>query len=111
MLCPEIQGVPVTTTTEVNPDTLQEKIGVVLGAFGGLVTSSMIHIGHELGLYKAMAGMGSITAAQLATDTGLDERFVSEWFAQQAASGIIESRGDGRFELGPETALVLADEN
>ncbi len=101
----------MTTTFEVNPDALQEKIGVVLGAFGGLVTSSMIHVGHELGIYKTMAGKGSITAAQLATEAGLVERFVSEWLAQQAASGIVESRGDGHFELGPETALVLADEN
>ena len=95
----------------VNFEVVQQKVGVVFGAFSGLVTSAMIHVGYELGLYRAMAGKGSITAAQLATDAGLIERFVREWLAQQAASGIIDSRGDGLFELSPECALVLADEH
>ena len=98
-------------TMEVNPEVIEQKIGVVFGALGGLVTSSMIHVGHELGLYRAMAGKGPITAARLAADAGLIERFVGEWLAQQAASGIVESRGGGLFELSPESALVFADEN
>jgi ubiquinone/menaquinone biosynthesis C-methylase UbiE len=99
----------MTTTTEVNPEIVQQKIGVVFGALSGLVTSSMVHLGYELGLYRAMAGKGPMTAAQLAADAGLIGRFVSEWLAQQAASGLVESRGDGHFELSPESALVLAD--
>ena len=108
----ESKGVLVTAPTmEVNPEVIEQKIGVVFGALGGMVTSTMIHIGNELGLYRAMAGKGPITAARLAADAGLIERFVSEWLAQQAASGIVESRGGGLFELGPESALVFADEN
>jgi 2-polyprenyl-3-methyl-5-hydroxy-6-metoxy-1,4-benzoquinol methylase len=101
----------VTTTTEVNPEVVQQKIGVVFAALSGLVTSSMIHLGYELGLYRTMASKGSMTAAQLAADARLIERFVSEWLAQQAASGLVDSRGDGLFELSQESALVLADEN
>jgi 2-polyprenyl-3-methyl-5-hydroxy-6-metoxy-1,4-benzoquinol methylase len=101
----------VTATTEANPEVVQQKIGVVFTALSGLVTSSMIHLGYELGLYRAMAGKGSMTGAQLAADAGLIERFVSEWLAQQAASGLVDSRGDGLFELSLESALVLADEN
>jgi 2-polyprenyl-3-methyl-5-hydroxy-6-metoxy-1,4-benzoquinol methylase len=96
---------------EIIPEIVEQKIGVVFGALGGLVTSSMIHVGNELGLYRAMAGKGPITAARLAADAGLIERFVGEWLAQQAASGIVESRGGGLFELSPESALVFADEN
>jgi ubiquinone/menaquinone biosynthesis C-methylase UbiE len=98
-------------TIEINPEIIEQKIGLVFGALGGLVTSGMIHVGHELGLYGAMDGKGPITAERLAADTGLIERFVSEWLGQQAASGIVESRGGGLFELSPECALVVADEN
>ncbi len=101
----------IAPTMEINPEIIEQKMGVVFGALGGLVTSSMIHVGNELGLYRAMAGKGPITAAQLAADTELIERFVSEWLAQQAASGILESRGGGLFELSPESTLVFADES
>jgi hypothetical protein len=65
----------VTTTTEVNPEVVQQKIGVVFAALSGLVTSSMIHLGYELSLYRTMAGKGPMTAAQLAADAGLVQRF------------------------------------
>jgi hypothetical protein len=59
------KGVLVTApTVEINTEVIEQKIGVVFGALGGLVTSSMIHIGNELGLYRAMAGKGPITAAR-----------------------------------------------
>jgi hypothetical protein len=101
----------MTATLTINPEIIEQKIEVVFGALGGLVTSSMIHVGHELGLYRAMAGKGAVTAARLAADAGLMERFVCEWLAQQAACGIVESRSDRLFELSPEAALVFADDD
>jgi ubiquinone/menaquinone biosynthesis C-methylase UbiE len=100
-----------TATLDINAEIIEQKLGVVFGALGGLTTSSMIHVGHELGLYRAMSGKGPITAERLAAETGLIERFVSEWLGQQSASGIVESRGGGLFELSPEATLVFADEN
>ena len=99
------------TTVEINPEVVEQKIGIAFGGLGGVVLASMIHIGHHLGLYKAMAGRGALASQTLADNTGLDERFVAEWLAQQAASGIVDVRSDGRFELGPEAALVFADES
>src|SRR5262249_60831327 len=49
------------------------------------------------------------TSADLAAQTGLNERWVREWLAQQGASGILEYRGNGRFALSAEGEAVLAD--
>jgi hypothetical protein len=43
----------MTATLTINPEIIEQKIEVVFGALGGLVTSSMIHVGHELVLYRA----------------------------------------------------------
>ena len=42
---------------------------------------------------------------------GLHERWIREWLYGQAAASLIDYKGEGRFELSPESALVLADEN
>jgi SAM-dependent methyltransferase len=102
----------VTTVAEsINPEVVEQKVGAAFGALGGVFVASMIYLGHQLGLYKAMAGQGPMTSASLANNTGMSERFLREWLMQQAASGVIESRGAGTFELAPEAALVFADEN
>src|SRR5207237_10228169 len=98
-------------TQSVDPAVIEQKIGIAFGAVGGVVTAGMIHLGNKLGLYRALAGAGPLTSAQLATRAGAAERFVREWLLQQAASGIVESCGDDTFELGPESAMVFADAN
>ncbi len=95
----------------IDPAIVEQKVGAAFGAFGGVMISSMIYVGHRLGLYKAMAGKGPLTSDELATHAGLKERFVREWMYQQGASGVLDSRGGGKFELVPEAALVFADEN
>src|SRR5207244_2774399 len=89
-----------------------------LGAFAlrvwtykqGEVVALMVHLGDRLGLYRAMAGQGPISAADLAARTGLRERWLLEWLRGQAAAGLVESPDGVSFELGPEGAAVLADE-
>ena len=39
----------------------------------------MVVIGDKLGLYRAMAGAGPLTPAELAGRTGTAERYVREW--------------------------------
>ncbi len=95
----------------VDPEKLEEKIQQVFGFLGGAVISGMIYLGDHLGLYRAMAGDGEHTSAELAKKTGLDERWLREWLQGQAAAGILEYAGDGRFELSPEGAAVLAEEH
>jgi 2-polyprenyl-3-methyl-5-hydroxy-6-metoxy-1,4-benzoquinol methylase len=98
------------------PDGLDlERVGQVAqrvwGYKQGEVVALMIHLGDRLGLYRAMAGSGRLTAAELAARTGLHERWLLEWLRGQAAAALVES-GDGEsFELGPEASAVLADEH
>ncbi|MDN3557488.1 class I SAM-dependent methyltransferase [Halomonas maura] len=77
-------------------------------AYGGV----MVSLGSKLGLYKAMAGAGPLGAAELATRTGCAERYVREWLNAQAAGGYVGYHAvSDRYELSPEQALVLADED
>jgi SAM-dependent methyltransferase len=94
----------------VDPEKLQAMIRGVFGRLEGALVSGMIYLGDELGLYRAMKGAGPLTSDALAEKTGLDERWVREWLRGQAAAGLVEYPGDGRFELSPEGAIVLAEE-
>ena len=49
-----------------------------------------IYIGDRLGLYRAMAEAGPLTAKDLAERTGTHERYIREWLEQQTVSGIVE---------------------
>ncbi|HTO52474.1 MAG TPA: class I SAM-dependent methyltransferase [Myxococcota bacterium] len=95
----------------VDPDKLKAYQGMVFGALGGAMTSAMISLGDRLGLFRALADGGPMTPAELARATGLHERWLREWLYQQGAAGVLESRGGDRFELSPEGAVVLAEEN
>lgn len=94
-----------------DPDKL---IGMALRVWGykqGEVVSLMIHLGDQLGLYRALRGAGRVTAGQLAANTGLHPRWLQEWLRGQAAGGLLESADGETFELGPEAAALLADED
>jgi 2-polyprenyl-3-methyl-5-hydroxy-6-metoxy-1,4-benzoquinol methylase len=76
----------------------------------GELVSMMIHIGHRLGIYRHLAGQGPTTPPQLATRTGLDERWLREWLEGQAAAGLLSHDPSTGFELGAVGAAVLADD-
>ena len=92
-------------------EKLSEQAKRVFGSLGGAMTAAMIHLGDRLGLYRALAGAGPVDSRALAERTGLHERWLREWLYQQGAAGVLEYRGEGRFELSPEGAAILADEN
>jgi len=94
----------------VDMDKAIEFVEHVYGYMQGAVVSSLIYLGDALGIYKAMQGAGPLTSAELAAKTGLHERWLREWLRNQGAAQVVEYRGDGRFELTPEQAAVLADE-
>ncbi len=76
----------------------------------GEVVSLMIHLGDRLGLYRALAGAGPVTATELAARTGLHERWLLEWLRSQAAAGLLDSRDGTVFQQSGEATAVLADE-
>jgi len=83
----------------------------VFGLLGGALVSAMIYLGDRLGLYQALNGAGAVTSEELARKTGLHERWIREWLHGQAAANLIDYKGEGRFALSLETAVVLADES
>jgi SAM-dependent methyltransferase len=95
----------------VDLDRLKAYAKHVFDALAGAMTSAMIHLGDRLGLYRALAGAGAVTSAELAAKTGFHERWVREWLCQQGAAGVLEYRGEGRFALSVEGEAVLANED
>ena len=97
-------------TRPIDPDALRETARQVFDALGGAMTSAMIYLGDQLGLYRELAGGVAVTSGELADRTGLHERWLREWLYQQGAAGLLEHRGDERFALSAEAEAVLADE-
>src|SRR5579872_6006115 len=95
---------------QIDIEKTQKFAQEVFGHLGGALVSGMIYLGERMGLYRALNGAGPVTSEELARKTGLNERWVREWLYQQASANVIDYRGESRFELSPESALVLADE-
>ncbi len=107
------EGEPVTRLpTFPRPDN-EELLAFALRVWSykqGEIVSLMVHFGDRLGLYRALVDAGPMTAAELATATGLHERWVLEWLRGQAAAGLLEYSDGDYFKLSPSGAAVLADE-
>jgi SAM-dependent methyltransferase len=100
------------TTATIDEAQLEQFIGSVAGDLGATLNTALIRIGDKLGLYRAMAGAGPLTPEELAESTGTAERYVREWLAAQAAGGYVSYDAESeRYELPPEQALALADED
>jgi SAM-dependent methyltransferase len=83
-------------------------VGDLSAAYGGV----MVSLGHKLGLYKAMAGAGPVSSRELATRAACAERYVREWLNAEVAGGYVGYHAvSDAYELSPEQALVLADED
>ena len=99
----------MTTLDQARIDAFGDQVvadaGATLGAIG-------VVIGDRLGLWKAMARSGAVTAADLAARTATHPRYVREWLGAQAAAGYVTyDPGSGRYALPAEHAAVLADED
>ncbi len=94
----------------LDPERLRDFARRLFGHLNGAVTSALVYLGDELGLYRALAE-GAASSAELASRTGLDERWVREWLYNQGAAGLLEIQPGERFALSPEARAVLADES
>ena len=94
----------------LDPDKLKQYSKDLFGHLAGALTSSLIFLGDQLGLYRALAEIGAATSEELAQHTGLHERWVREWLQQQGAAGVLDTLSGGRFELSPEADAALVDE-
>ncbi|MEW6268080.1 MAG: class I SAM-dependent methyltransferase [Thermodesulfobacteriota bacterium] len=90
---------------------VHEFVAKAMNDLGSALTASLVVIGDKLGLYRAMAGAGAVTPAELAARTDTVERCVREWLAAQAAAGYVTyDEATGRYALPDEHAAALADD-
>ncbi len=79
---------------------------------GATLNTALVVMGDRLGLYRALAGVGPLTPAELAQRTGTAERYVREWLNAQAAGAFVDYDPDsGRYTLPAEHAIALTDES
>lgn len=70
------------------------------------------YIGDRLGIYRAMAAAGRSTVPQLASRTGLNQRYLQEWLGLMVTAAYVEYDPEGEtYWLPPDHATVLCDEN
>ena len=102
-------------TIEERPLDIDKLHGFVFKAVeevGATLNTALVVMGDRLGLYRAMAGAGPITPAELAERTDTAERYVREWLNAQAAGGYVEYDPEtGRYTLPPEQAVALTQED
>jgi SAM-dependent methyltransferase len=96
--------------TEPDPDLAALMAFRVWSFKQGEMVSLLVHLGDRLGLYRALDGVGPVTAADLAARTGFHERWLREWLRGNAAADLLVSDDGETFELTPEGAAVLARE-
>jgi SAM-dependent methyltransferase len=95
----------------IDQSKLEAFAGKAIGDFASAYTGLMISLGSKLGLYKAMAYAGPLSAKEVAQRAGCAERYVREWLNSQAASEyLVYHAVSDTYELTPEQAMVLADE-
>src|SRR5262245_4407044 len=101
-----------TLEAQIDADKLNTFVFRAVDEVGATLNTALVVMGDRLGLYRALAGAGPLTPAELAERTGTAERYVREWLNGQAAGGYVEYDADsGRYVLPPEQAVALTDES
>jgi SAM-dependent methyltransferase len=98
--------------TTLDPAKLEAFVMRAVGDLTAGYTGVLVSLGSKLGLYQALAGAGPLSSKELARRTGCAERYVREWLNAQAAGGYLAYHDASQtYELLPEQAMVLADED
>ena len=108
----EVSRITLTDGEQAERDALA---GRLVGATTGALELLHIYLGERLGLYRALATTGPLTAGGLASAAGINPRYAREWLEQQAVAGILavvpgDAGAEGRvYNLPRGHADVLAD--
>lgn len=96
----------------IDTNKLNDFIGKAVSDLGATMSTALVVIGDRLGLWKAMAAAGPMTAAELAQRTETSERYIREWLNAQASAGYVTyDPATQRYTLPPEQVAALADES
>ncbi|HEY1799086.1 MAG TPA: class I SAM-dependent methyltransferase [Stellaceae bacterium] len=95
----------------MNEAKLNQLVGTLITDLGGASSVAMVRLGDALGLYKALHAKGPMTSQELAVVANVNERYLREWLANQAASNYLSYDPiDQRFALPEEQAMIFAVE-
>jgi 2-polyprenyl-3-methyl-5-hydroxy-6-metoxy-1,4-benzoquinol methylase len=95
----------------IDPRKLDSILNLAVGDLSAGYGGVMISLGYKLGLYRAMAGAGPLSSAEIARRGECAERYVREWLNAQVAGGYVAYHPSSEtYELTPEQAMVLADD-
>jgi len=94
----------------------EERLGAFMGTMVGYMTGGAlcfaVWLGDELGLYRAMAGAGALSADDVAKRADCNARLVREWLDAQVAGGLVDyEAANDSYELSTEAAMALADDS
>ena len=107
-----------TNVTEApTPEQIEAQVGALVERFfmGGIAALELvtIHLGNRLGLYEALNEIGPATSSELATRTGIHERYAREWLEQQTTAELLDvddpaaDAQERRYTLPAVTAEVV----
>ncbi len=88
-----------STVNVLDVDNSEQREGFAHRLIGDLLSSMEtlgVWLGLRLGLYDALDRAGSSTAAELASNAGVDPRYAREWLEQQAVAGVLVTTDAGR---------------
>src|SRR4051794_36200178 len=83
-------------------------VGRMMDVLNGASIALMTSIGHQVGLFDAMATLPPSTSQQIADAAGLNERYVREWLGAMLTGGVVTyDPVDGAYALPAEHAAWL----
>jgi ubiquinone/menaquinone biosynthesis C-methylase UbiE len=93
----------------ISEDKLHEFLGRFVSDLGATAAAGNAVIGHQLGLYKALASAPA-TADELADRAHTNPRYVAEWLRGQAAGGYVEyDAATDTYSMTEEQAFALTN--
>src|SRR4028118_1707623 len=96
------------TTPDLDQAKAEQFAERMVGVLNEGAIALMTSIGHRTGLFDAMAGLPPSTSEQVASASGLNERYVREWLGAMVTGGIVEHDPEGgTYVLPPEHARWL----
>lgn len=102
----------IAAAKAIDAQKLERFVFRAVDEVGATLNAALVVMGDKLGLYRALAEAGPLTAAELAVHSGTAERYVREWLNAQAAGGYVEYDPEAdTYTLPPEQAVALTDES
>ncbi|RZV31752.1 MAG: class I SAM-dependent methyltransferase [Sphingomonadaceae bacterium] len=98
-------------TEQIDMGRVEELAGKVIGDVAGALSLYMAYLGDQAGVFEAMDGAGRLSVADLATRTGMNEKYLHQWLGSVSAAGYVSFHpDDDTFSITPEQALIFTRE-